>query len=127
MKQKFTSTIAGASIFISLLLLVSRGLGFIREVIFANNFGLEKDFDLYLVGAVLPVTINVIILYIGQNFFVPAFQKIESSATQEAQKYYNQSFILFIGGGTVVALILFVFSDINIIFIPKIRNSTRSC
>ena len=116
MKQKFTSTIAGASIFISLLLLVSRGLGFIREMIFANNFGLEKDFDLYLVGAVLPVTINVIILYIGQNFFVPAFQKIDSLATEESQKYYNQSFILFIGGGTVVALILFVFSDIIIGF-----------
>ena len=114
MKQKFTSTIAGASIFISLLLLVSRGLGFIREMIFANNFGLEKDFDLYLVGAVLPVTINVIILYIGQNFFVPAFQKIESLATEESQKYYNQSFILLIGAGTIVALILFFFSDIII-------------
>ena len=114
MKQKFTSTIAGASIFISMLLLVSRGLGFIREMVFANNFGLEKDFDLYLVGAVLPVTINVIILYIGQNFFVPAFQKINSSAAEDSQKYYNQSFILFIGAGTVVALILFFLSDLII-------------
>ena len=111
MKQKFTSTIAGASIFISMLLLLSRGLGFIREVFFANNFGLEKDFDLYLVGAVLPVTINVIILYIGQNFFVPAFQKINSLSEDESQKYYNQSFILFIGAGTIITLILFFFSD----------------
>jgi len=111
MKQKFTSTIAGASIFISMLLLLSRGLGFIREIFFANNFGLEKDFDLYLVGAVLPVTINVIILYIGQNFFVPAFQKINSLSEDESQKYYNQSFILFIGAGTIITLILFFFSD----------------
>jgi putative peptidoglycan lipid II flippase len=114
MKQKFTSTIAGASIFISLLLLLSRGLGFIREMVFANNFGLEKEFDLYLVGAVLPITINVIILYIGQNFFVPAFQKINSSGTEESQKYYNQSFILFIGSGVLVSLILYFFSDIII-------------
>ena len=111
MKQKFTSTIAGASIFISMLLLLSRGLGFIREMVFANNFGLEKDFDLYLVGAVLPVTINIIILYIGQNFFVPAFQKINSLSDDESQKYYNQSFILFIGAGTIITLILFFFSD----------------
>jgi putative peptidoglycan lipid II flippase len=111
MKQKFTSTIAGASIFISMLLLLSRGLGFIREMVFANNFGLGKEFDLYLVGAVLPVTINVIVLYIGQNFFVPGFQKINSSRTEESQIYYNQSFILFIGGGAIVALILFFLSD----------------
>ncbi len=76
MKQKFTSTIAGASIFISIIGLLSRGLGFIREMIFANNFGLETEFDLYLVGAVLPITINTIILYIGQNYFVPEFQKL---------------------------------------------------
>lgn len=111
MKQKFTSTIAGASIFITLLLLLSRGLGFIREMVFANNFGLGKEFDLYLVGAVLPVTINAIILYIGQNFFVPGFQKINSSSTEESQKYYNQSFILFIVAGAIVALILFFLSD----------------
>ncbi|MCW8823148.1 MAG: polysaccharide biosynthesis C-terminal domain-containing protein [Ignavibacteriaceae bacterium] len=111
MKQKFASTIAGASIFISMLLLLSRGLGFIREIFFANNFGLEKDFDLYLVGAVLPVTINVIILYIGQNFFVPAFQKINSLSEDESQKYYNQSFILFIGAGTIITLLLFFFIE----------------
>ncbi|MEJ2105278.1 MAG: lipid II flippase MurJ [Ignavibacteriaceae bacterium] len=111
MKEKFTSTIAGASIFISLLMILSRGLGFFREMIFANNFGLEKVFDLYLVGAVLPGTINIIILYIGQNFFVPAFQKVNSSGTEDSQKYYNQAFILFIGFGIVLSLILYLLSD----------------
>lgn len=111
MKEKFTSTIAGASIFISLLMILSRGLGFFREMIFANNFGLEKDFDLYLVGAVLPVTINTIILYIGQNFFVPAFQKVNLSSEEDSQKYYNQAFILFIGFGIFLTLILYFLSD----------------
>ena len=59
MSQKFTSTIAGASIFISLIGVLSRGFGFIREMIFANNFGLETDFDLYLVGAVLVVSCGI--------------------------------------------------------------------
>jgi len=111
MNQKFTSTIAGASIFISVLGLLSRGLGFIREMIFANNFGLETEFDLYLVGAVLPMTINNILLFIGQNYFVPGFQKLKSSDTQAAQKYYKQSFILFVGAGIFVAIILFLASD----------------
>ena len=67
MNQKFTSTIAGASIFISIVGLLSRGLGFIREMIFANNFGLETEFDLYLVGAVLPISIKSVILYIKRD------------------------------------------------------------
>ena len=114
MSQKFTSTIAGASIFISLIGLLSRGLGFIREMVFASNFGLETDFDLYLVGAVLPTTINSIILYIGQNFFVPGFQKIKSENPEESKKYFNQSFILFIGSGIIIAILLFFLSDLLI-------------
>jgi len=111
MKQKFTSTIAGASIFISVIGLLSRGLGFIREMIFANNFGLETEFDLYLVAAVLPITINSIILYIGQNYFIPGFQKSNSVNQEESHKYYNQSFIIFFGVGIVLAVILYLSSN----------------
>jgi len=116
MNQKFTSTIAGASIFISIVGLLSRGLGFIREMIFANNFGLESEFDLYLVGAVLPISINSVILYIGQNHFVPGFQKLNSSDSESAQKYFKQSFILFVGAGIIIALLLLLTSDLIINF-----------
>lgn len=109
MSNKFTSTIAGASIFISILGLVSRGLGFIREMIFANNFGLEKEFDLYLVGAVLPITINTILLYIGQNYFIPEFQKINS--TTQSLKYFRQSILLFSVSGLILAIMLFLTSE----------------
>jgi putative peptidoglycan lipid II flippase len=111
MNQKFTSTIAGASIFISLFGLLSRGLGFIREMIFANNFGLGTEFDLYLIGAVLPVTINTIILYIGQNYFIPGFQKIKPDNAEESRIYYNHSFIIFVGVGFIVAISLYLLSD----------------
>jgi len=116
MSQKFTSTIAGASIFISLLGLASRGLGFFREMIFANNFGLETEFDLYLVGAVLPITINAIILYIGQNYFIPEYQKKYASDTEEAQRYFKQSFIGFTLAGILLAALLYLTGNIIINF-----------
>ena len=116
MSKKFTSTIAGASIFISAIGLLSRGLGFIREMIFANNFGLETAFDLYLVGAVLPITINSVILYIGQNYFIPKFQKLNSTDPHQGQIYFKQSFIGFIIVGAALALILYFASDIIIKF-----------
>jgi len=112
MSQKFTSTIAGASIFISLIGVLSRGFGFIREMIFANNFGTGTQFDLYLVGAVLPVTINTIILFIGQNYFVPIFQKLKATESYESvQNKYNQAFLLFICAGIILAAILFFLND----------------
>ena len=114
MSKKFTSTIVGASIFISVVGLFSRGLGFIREMIFANNFGLEKEFDLYLVGAVLPITINTIILYIGQNFLVPGFQKLNSTDINSAKKFYKQSFVIFFGAGIILAFVLFLASNLII-------------
>lgn len=116
MSRKFTSTIAGASIFISIIGLVSRGLGFIREIIFAKNFGLEREFDLYLVGAVLPITINTILLYIGQNYFIPEFQKISLGSKEQSQKYFNQSILLFTSAGLVLASLLFFTSELIINF-----------
>ncbi|MBK9099569.1 MAG: polysaccharide biosynthesis C-terminal domain-containing protein [bacterium] len=108
MSNKFTSTIAGASIFISILGLISRGLGFIREMIFANNFGLETEFDLYLVGAVLPITINTVLLYISQNYFIPEFQKVGSS---QSQKYFRQSILIFTVAGLLFTCLLFLASE----------------
>ena len=55
-KMKFTSTVAGASILLTSMGLLSRGLGMIREMVFASSFGLGEEFDIYLVGAVLPLT-----------------------------------------------------------------------
>ena len=65
--KKFTTTIAGASIFIAVSGFLSKGIGFFREIVIANFFGLSVDYDIYLVGAVLPLTINTILLCIGQN------------------------------------------------------------
>lgn len=114
MSQKFTSTIAGASIFISIIGLASRGLGFIREMIFAKNFGLQTEFDIYLIGAVLPVSINSVILYVGQNYFIPEYQKKIKSNSEDAQRYFQKSFIGFTLAGTILAIFLFLASDIII-------------
>ena len=111
MKQKFTSTIAGASIFITAVLLIGRGLGLIREVIFANYFGLSAEYDLYLVATVLPITINTIILYIAQNFFIPNYNSIQKKSNSEAVEFAGFSVWLFFVGGLIISLALFFLSE----------------
>lgn len=121
MKPKFTSTIAGASIFITAVLLLGRGLGLIREVIFANYFGLSAEYDLYLVATVLPITINSIILYIAQNFFIPNYNSAKKNSENEAISFTGFTVWLFLFGGIIISTILFVLSDkIFSVYLPDV-------
>lgn len=110
MIKRFTSTFTGAFLFIMLINIVGKGLGFFREILFAGYFGMGTDFDLYLVGAVLPMTINTVILCIGQNFFIPSYNKIKASNEKSVAEFSNNTINIFGIGSIVISLLLFVFS-----------------
>jgi putative peptidoglycan lipid II flippase len=109
-KNGFTSTIAGASIVITILSLMGRGLGFFREIIFAAFFGLSSNFEIYLISAVLPISINTITLYLGQNYFIPVYSSLAHSGEEAKNKYLSHSLALFFAGGLLILLVLFVFA-----------------
>jgi len=111
MNNKFTSTVAGATIFIAAFGLISKGLGFFREILFAGYFGLSTTFDIYLVGAVLPLTINIIILCLAQNYLIPAYNKLKEKDDTLSEHFIRANFYFFILGGIVLSGILYIFSD----------------
>lgn len=114
MNRKFTSTVAGASILLACIGILSRSIGFFREIIYANTFGLNKDFDIYLVGAVLPVIINTSILYLSQNYFIPEYHRISPENSSGRQNFLVKTFWTFIFFGIVTTLILFILKGIII-------------
>ena len=116
MVRKFTSSLAGASLLLTLLLLIGRGFGFLREVIFADYFGSGINFEIYLVGAVIPVTINVIVFYIAQNFFIPVYTDIKTRDIQKAKDLTNQYFWLFFFLGVIISILLLSLSGILVKF-----------
>lgn len=109
--KKLTSSISGASFFIALFALLSKGLGFIREVLFASIYGLSAEFDIYLIGAVIPLTLNTIILCIGQNYLIPAFHKIRSVNTSDSENFIRANFSVFVVGGSLLSLLLYIASN----------------
>ena len=111
MKKKFSSSLAGASIFIASIGLISKGLGFFREILFASIYGLSTGFDIYLIGAVLPLTINTIILCLGQNYLIPAYNKIKENDSNLARNFIQTNFYLFIFLGLILSLTLYIFSS----------------
>lgn len=110
--RKFTSTVAGATILITAVGVIGKGLGLIREIVFAGFFGLNKQYDLYLVGAVLPITINTIILYLGQNYFIPNYNKAKIEEPEKVDSFTNSAFWIFTLFGILAAILLYLFSGI---------------
>lgn len=123
MKNKYLSTIGGATIFLAFIGIVSRGLGFFREVTFAGYYGLSSEFDLYLVGNVIPVTINTIILFVAQNIFVPLYHKYSDESMIKLLLYRQLRNFLYIG--LTITVVLFLFTDVIINFYqPNVNTSS---
>jgi|WetSurMetagenome_2_1015567.scaffolds.fasta_scaffold103154_1 putative peptidoglycan lipid II flippase len=110
MKKKYSATVAATSIYIAALGLISKGLGFFREVLFASIYGLSSGFDIYLIGAVLPLTLNVIIICLGQNYIIPIYNKIQEKNSNLAKNFIKVNFYLFLFAGILFSLTMYLFS-----------------
>lgn len=96
MPKKFFLTVTGASIIIIFFGAINKFLGMIREIIFANNFGLSKSYELYLLSVVIPTVINTFIVYVGQNFFIPQYNRIKiQNGEIEARIFFNKALAFF--------------------------------
>ena len=113
---KYTSTVAGASIFLMFTSIAIRGVGFLREIIFAKEFGLSKEFDVYLIASIIPITTNTVIYFIGQNFFIPYYSQISAEDKLKSFQFLRSSLLSFgiIGLFLGVIFLLFAQSIISI-------------
>ncbi len=110
--KKIASSVAGASVVLTLLGIFSKGVGFFREIIFANNFGLSPEFDLFLTSIALPNVINTAVLYLCQHYFLPAYNKIKKESEETSIDFLNYTFWWFVLGGVVVAVFLYFTSGL---------------
>lgn len=103
-----------AAIFLTAANLLGRGMGFLREVIFAKEFGLSQDFDIYLAGAIIPLILNTSLLYFAQNFFIPHYHYAAAMGEDVKQNFFNKSFIYFVGAGILIASLMYLFKGVII-------------
>lgn len=121
-----TSVIVGASIILTLFSLLSKGLGFLREMLFAGIFGLGADYDLFLVSSVVPITISTILLYLGQNYFIPIFSRYDKIDKNIGELFFNVNLFLFFIFGSLIALILYLLAPTIInIYLANSNTETK--
>ena len=112
MKSKVITTIGKATVLLTLLTILSKIIGLFREIIYARNFGLTSQFDLFLVSAVIPIVINTSLVYLGQHYFIPAYNRAKLISEEEAKNFFRTTFWIFIFGGILLAVFLFFLSGI---------------
>src|ERR1035437_5239715 len=110
--KKVNISIAGASIILSGFSVLSKGVGFIRETVYARNFGLSPDFDSFSQCSALPTFINTSVLFLGQHYFIPAYNKLNNPSESKGDLFLNYTFWLFIFGGISLSLILLLLSKL---------------
>ncbi len=108
--RKILTTVAGASFLLVLAGILSKGIGFLREIVIANYFGIGKEFDLYLVSISFATVLSTTIFYFGQNYFVPLFNK-KIAEGKDSDVIFNQTFWQFNVLGWLLYLIMFVFAS----------------
>lgn len=111
MKKSANPTIANAAILLSIFLFVGRGLGLIRETLFAGYFGLSRNFDLFLVITIVPLIIPTILSYIAQNFFIPKYLKLKSTDHKASKVFFVNSIYQFLFLGIAISLILILLKN----------------
>jgi len=103
------SSIGTATIVLTIFGFIAKATGFFREILFANFFGLSRDYEFYLVASILPITLNSISLYIYQNYFIPAYSKQNHSNSEQAAQFARRIFINSFTISVISLLILLVF------------------
>lgn len=116
MKKKFGSTVAGASLILSIIALFSKGIGFIREIIYANKFGLSNEYELFLVGAAIPIFINTAIIYLTQNYYIPSYNQALKISKEASLKFFNFTFWWLIIFCLLISILLAASSSLLLSF-----------
>lgn len=116
MLRKYTSTFLGASLLLTITGIISKGLGFVREMLYANNFGVSHTFDVFLVSIALPTVINASFIYICQNYFIPQYNRQKNSAGFNEKELFTRNIFFFLTLGLIVYLLMLLFNDAIIDF-----------
>ncbi len=97
------------SFFILILTLFSKGVGFLREVIIAYYFGLNDEYDIFLVSITVISIINSTIYYLAQNFFIPLYNKLKEE--NKSDQFFNLSIVVFLFLSIFVTVLLLLFGN----------------
>jgi len=81
--SKTSATIKSTSIGIAILVLISRGIGFVREMVIAYRFGTGIEYDVYWIAVTIPLALYALFGYSLANITIPNYTKAKASTHRD--------------------------------------------
>ncbi|MCK5124885.1 MAG: murein biosynthesis integral membrane protein MurJ [candidate division Zixibacteria bacterium] len=104
-------TIKRATIGIALIVLVSKAIGFVREMVIAYHFGTNPEYDVYLVAVSIPIAFFALVSGLS-NLIIPVYSKAAADDNRGvlfSALWKNINTLL--GGIIIITLSIIVFSE----------------
>ena len=102
-----SQTIRQATIGIALLVMISKGAGFIREMVIAYEFGTNASYDVYLVAVAIPIALFTLVAGIS-NLLIPAYS--EAAVSPDKSTGFNSLWrkvnVLFLAIAIITAIVI---------------------
>ncbi len=118
MKNK--KTIGQSAAMIAIFTLISKGMGFLREIMIASKYGSGTQTDTYFVAMTATVLIMATIGAALNTTLIPIFSEIKTTRGSRAQKRYLNNMINIVFFITLItALLAYIFSPLIIRVLAK--------
>jgi putative peptidoglycan lipid II flippase len=112
------TSIQRVTVGIAVIVLLSKGIGFVREIIIADRFGTGIEYDVYLVAISVPIALFSLFGYAFGNLFIPQYGYAVASGDKKtglAELWNNFNLSLLISIIVTGAIIIFAPRLIHII------------
>lgn len=114
------------ALFIMFFTLISKALGFIRDLVLSYNYGTSSISDAYLTAVMIPQTLFALLGAAIASGVIPIYTKIEfEDGVGAANKFINKLFGLNLIISIIIASLVLVFTEETVsIFASGFDNST---
>lgn len=99
--------IGTATIFITAMSLVSKGLGIVRESVFAAKFGTTAEMDAFVMAFLLVESIGAYFITDLAAVYIPTYSRLVANENEQAGQSLNRS-LLYLVGSIAMGISIFV-------------------
>jgi putative peptidoglycan lipid II flippase len=120
--------IAGTAILITLITLLSKFVGFLRDVVLAATYGTTMNSDAFLLAqSIIGVITNLALAALGTTFIPIMSDYILHKSKAETNKFINVVYTFTIGLSIVICVLGFIFTDQLVwLFAPNLSSEASS-
>lgn len=109
--KKYQGQLLSNMISVALVSLLVKGVGFFKEILIADTYGVSELLDTYLIAALIPTFVQNVFLNSYSSVFIPNYV-LEKQEKQGIGTFQSSSFLITIGIALAMMLITYLSIDV---------------